>query len=773
MARIVVTGGAGFLGSHLCERLLDRGDQVVCIDNLKTGDLANVEHLFGRAGYTFVKHDVSEYVWVPGPVDGVFHLASPASPKDYLEWPIPTLKVGSLGTHNTLGLALAKGARYFLASTSEVYGDPLVHPQTEDYWGHVNPVGPRGVYDEAKRFAEAMTMAYHRSHDLDVRIVRIFNSILADEQVLYDDGRELRREPVGDLAHRLSGRVDLESYSVPAFDEAGRIEASEATALVGHPTRSRCFEVRTRYGRSIRVTGDHSLFIRGAGGQPVPKPVNALSVGDLVAIARRVDVPERDRAEVDALAALDETGGDPWSVVARGRGIGEEVWRRRFELHAVMAREHNPGGPNWRSSLWTQIRRMRVRDQVPVAAARILGMALPADVTLRPWTAGRAAELTRTVSVTDELLWLLGLYVAEGCWQDTPHDSFITISGEPELLDRAAKVIERELDLHVVRSPGSAARSASLFVHSQLLLRLLEHLGFGAGRKRIPGWILGLPLRRLGWFLEGYREGDGVHSGQKFEEAVRHEFSTTSDELKDDLVVAFARFGLVPSVGRYETTLEHRTGDRRYPFWRLTLANVSPWSPLDWADGVEQRLNARCTEDLVWARVDDIVEVPATPLVYDFCVPGRENFWAGTGVMAHNTYGPRMRPRDGRVVSNFIVQAINGEPLTIYGDGKQTRSFCYVDDEISGLVALFDSDHVGPMNVGNPIEFTMTELANIVLEVTGSSSEIVFEPLPVDDPTQRKPDITLARDVLGWEPVVELREGVARTVEHFRSIGAR
>ncbi len=309
MARIVVTGGAGFLGSHLCERLLGRGDEVVCIDNLRTGNIANIEQLFASEGFTFVRHDVSEYIWVPGPVEGVFHLASPASPKDYLEFPIPTLKVGSLGTHNSLGLALAKGARYFLASTSEVYGDPLVHPQTEDYWGHVNPVGPRGVYDEAKRFAEAMTMAYHRHHGLDVRIVRIFNS-----------------------------------------------------------------------------------------------------------------------------------------------------------------------------------------------------------------------------------------------------------------------------------------------------------------------------------------------------------------------------------------------------------------------------------------------------------------------------YGPRMRPHDGRVVSNFIVQALEDKPITVYGDGTQTRSFCYVDDEVEGLLRLFDSHHVGPVNIGNPNEFTMLELAEIVVDVTGSSSEVIYEPLPEDDPTQRKPDIGLARAVLGWEPRVQLREGIERTAAYFRSL---
>jgi dTDP-glucose 4,6-dehydratase len=173
--RIVITGAAGFIGSHLSETLLDRGHSVVGIDNLLTGDLANIAHLAGR-DFVFVKHDVTNFIYVDGPVDVVFHWASPASPIDYLEWPIPTLKVGALGTHKALGLAKAKHAKFVLASTSEVYGDPLEHPQRETYWGNVNPVGPRGVYDEAKRFAEAMTMAYHRYHGVDAKIVRIFNT---------------------------------------------------------------------------------------------------------------------------------------------------------------------------------------------------------------------------------------------------------------------------------------------------------------------------------------------------------------------------------------------------------------------------------------------------------------------------------------------------------------------------------------------------------------------------------------------------------------------
>ena len=175
MSRVVVTGAAGFIGSHLCETLLARGDSVVGIDNLVTGDLLNIAHL--RAlDFRFIRHDVTQFIDVDGPVDYVLHFASPASPIDYLELPIQTLKVGSLGTHNALGLAKAKGATFLLASTSEVYGDPLEHPQKETYWGHVNPIGPRGVYDEAKRFAEAITLAYYRTHGVNTKIVRIFNT---------------------------------------------------------------------------------------------------------------------------------------------------------------------------------------------------------------------------------------------------------------------------------------------------------------------------------------------------------------------------------------------------------------------------------------------------------------------------------------------------------------------------------------------------------------------------------------------------------------------
>jgi dTDP-glucose 4,6-dehydratase len=210
--RVLITGGAGFLGSHLCDRFLAEGHTVMAMDNLITGSTDNIAHLMGNEAFTFIKHNVNNYIYVDGPLDAVLHFASPASPNDYLEHPIHTLKVGAIGTMNSLGLARAKGARFLLASTSEVYGDPQVNPQPEDYWGHVNPIGPRGVYDEAKRFAEAMTMAYQRYHGLETRIVRIFNTygprmrlndgrvvpnfiyqaLTGEPLTVYDDGRRTR-----------------------------------------------------------------------------------------------------------------------------------------------------------------------------------------------------------------------------------------------------------------------------------------------------------------------------------------------------------------------------------------------------------------------------------------------------------------------------------------------------------------------------------------------------------------------------------------------------
>ncbi len=797
MSTCVVTGGAGFLGSHLCEHLLGKGHRVICLDNLETGSLLNIRHIRDD-DFVFSNQDIIDRVDIDEPVDFVYHLASPASPIDYARLPLHTLKVGSYGTHHMLGLAKFKRARFLLASTSEVYGDPQIHPQPETYWGHVNPIGPRGVYDEAKRYAEALTMAYRRQQGVDTCIIRIFNSVLADEQVLYDDGRELRRETAGQLSARLanyaiaSGYVPsrlpvaaggaplapdhptpalefpLEGFTVPSFAGDGTMNAAGTPSFVGHPTEQRCYEVRTRYGRSIRVTGDHSLFVRSEFGEPEPKPVNEMKPGDRIALSRKVRVPERDRRLVSMIEVCRWAEEDVWDLFAEAPGLGDLVWQHRQEVLALLGSRRGSGTGSRRSSDWPRVVKMRDTDRVPLPVLWWIRQGAPEDARLRS-RSGRSS-VPATIEVTDEMLWFLGVWVAEGSWAERDDRSaFISISSDSHIVERAARFVEGHLGIHAVRAGHRPGKAPAMYAHSKLLLQLMRFLGFEPRRKRIPGWILGLPLERLRWFLEGYREGDGIHSGKKLAEGKRHEFSTADTELKDDLIVAFARFGLFPSVGRYESQIKAKTGERKYPFWRLTLCDVSPWSPLEWDAGVEQRLNAQVTGDLVWAAIKEIEEVPATPLVFDFSVPGQENFWAGSGVMAHNTFGPRMRPHDGRAIPTFLRQGLQDKPLTVFGDGSQTRSFCYVDDLIRGMVSLMESGEYMPVNVGNPAEYTLLQLAEAVIEVSGSKSEIVYEALPVDDPQVRQPDITRAREILGWEPQVGLDDGLRRTIEQSGS----
>ena len=284
--RVLITGAAGFLGSHLCDRFLAGGHQVIGMDNFITGSPDNIAHLTGNPAFHFVEHDVTNYVHVDGPLDGVLHFASPASPVDYLELPIQTLKVGSLGTHKTLGLAKAKRARFLLASTSEVYGDPQVHPQTEDYWGHVNPIGPRGVYDEAKRFAEAMTMAYGRYHGMEVRIVRIFNTY--GPRMRPSDGRvvsnfivqALRNEPL--TVYGDGGQTRSFCYVSDEVEGIYRLFMSDygLPVNIGNPVE---FEVRQLAEQVLELTGSKSAVEQ----RPLPTDDPKVRRPD-ISLARRI-----------------------------------------------------------------------------------------------------------------------------------------------------------------------------------------------------------------------------------------------------------------------------------------------------------------------------------------------------------------------------------------------------------------------------------------------------------------------------------------------------
>ena len=310
--RAVVTGGAGFLGSHLCDFLLERGYDVLCLDNLLTGSTDNIAHLLGNPKFKFAKHDVTEYMFVEGPVDAVLHFASPASPVDYLEMPIQTLKVGSLGTHKALGLAKTKKARFLLASTSEVYGDPLVNPQPETYWGNVNPIGPRGVYDEAKRFAEAMTLAYHRYHGLDTRIVRIFNTY--GPRMRSEDGRvvsnfivqALQKKPLtiygeGEQTRSFTYVSDL-IRGIVALLEADRSPETELPFNIGNPEE-----------RTVRYLAMLVLKLTGSGSPIVTKP---LPVDD-----PHVRCPDIRRAK-------SILGWEPEFLVERGLGSTIEYFKK-------------------------------------------------------------------------------------------------------------------------------------------------------------------------------------------------------------------------------------------------------------------------------------------------------------------------------------------------------------------------------------------------------------------------------------------------------------
>jgi nucleoside-diphosphate-sugar epimerase len=769
----LVTGGAGFIGSHLCDFLLARGCEVVCMDNLLTGSADNIAHIRDPR-FLFIKHDVTNYIVVDGPLDYVLHFASPASPIDYLELPIQTLKVGALGTHKALGVALARRAKFLLASTSEVYGDPLVHPQREEYWGNVNPVGPRGVYDEAKRFAEAMTMAYHRFHGLDSRIVRIFNSIPGDEFTVVFDNDRMYVGPIEEWVKTIETEgIEGRKILVPAFDPMTcRMMLKPVSAVIKHPCQSDVYEVRLRYGRRIRVTEDHSLFRRNADGQPEPILVSQLEAGDHVAIPSTLPVVEQDLTTVSLARHLLATRAESelWDFAVSSPGLGSVVDQHREAIHDFLMSSARVRARRLRNGVSCATRKYRRDSLLPLAVVKRLALDLPRDARLRQFVGGARTWLPATIPVTDNLLWLLGFFLAEGCAYRKGKCNFLTFCSDQRFTDRAASILIDELGLHVVRGRPMGQRAPAIYAHSRLLHMLFDEV-FQVLGPAIPSWILQLPLPRLKWFLEGYREGDGTHSGKK----LGHElcFDTASERRAKDLALILLRFGVVASFGRHETTFKQKYGARRFPFYRLTVCEVSDFDVLHWDRGVVQSLNARRQGDLVWARVSSVTKSVATPYVYDFSVPDAENFFGGIGVCCHNTYGPRMRLTDGRAIPTFIRQALRGEPLTVYGDGSQTRSFTYVSDLVDGIWRLMNAEVNDPVNLGNPRELTLLEMAHMVRRVSGAESEIVFRALPTDDPKIRQPDISKARRLLGWEPTVEVEEGLKRTIEWYRQIGSR
>ncbi|HWC12973.1 MAG TPA: GDP-mannose 4,6-dehydratase [Actinomycetota bacterium] len=541
----------------------------------------------------------------------------------------------------------------------------------------------------------------------------------------------------------------------------------QASATIRHVAQQEAFELKLRYGRSVKVTGDHSVFVRAADGRPIAKPVRDIRPGEHVAIPGQLPMVEKNRPRV--VMSEEISTGHPeqlWDWRIKHQSVPDLVESHRDRLHAALLRSRRyKDTPNTRNTVSSTLRKWKKNQTLPLFALAVLNQDAPND-SLFGCYGGSNKWVPNEIELSDELLWICGFYLAEGAEHSANGVHFISFASDQYLLDRAQKILERQLCVATGMTAPSAGRAPSLYCHSKAVHRLFCNV-LGLRERRIPSWVLQLPLKQAKHFLEGFRCGDGTHSGKKVGNELC--FDTTSEKLAIDLSYLLLRFGLVASFGRYETTFTGRYGDRRFPFFRLTVCEIDNWDILSWDQGVRQALNARRTGDIVWSLVRSVEPCVVTANVFDFSVPDAENFVAGNGVFCHNTYGPRMRRRDGRAVPNFIDQALRGEDLTVHGDGSQTRSLCYVDDEIEGFWRFINSSHIGPMNIGNPHEVTILRLADMIANLAGSGSQITYIERPVDDPEVRCPDISLAHRVLGWEPQVALEDGLQRTIDWARN----
>lgn len=669
--RILVTGGAGFVGSHLVDRLMDAGHEVLCLDNFHTGSKRNILKWLDHPYFELIRHDLTEPIRLE--VEQIYHLACPASPIHYQSNPIKTVKTNVLGTINMLGLAKRVKARLLMASTSEVYGDPDVHPQTEDYRGSVNCTGIRACYDEGKRIAETLCFDYHRNNDVEIRVARIFNSLTGDQKVLYYQKNKLYYESFAACYNRI--HKDISQVSVPCFDrQNGRMRIRPISAIWKHYVRKKGLVITTSWGKQVKITEDHSLFAKGDRGLPKPVFGNQLQVGDYIAVPHYipfVDIP---------LQAVD------------------------FQDTLEVRQKENIEG----------------------------------------------------------LLWLLGVYITSGGIIYTGKEEQLIVNAKQKVIDKFNGILQQLLGDRVEEHGKQKSQAV---VRSLGLIKLLRRLGFDEKpdkNRDIPNWILQLPKAQLIHVVQGLFDGDGTYQEKA---AGGGWFLTSSSQaIAEKLVLILGKFGLIPNVLEKEANL-NKESTKLARLYQLAIEGKRDWQEM----GKDRQASHQTTGDIAWAQVNAIEEFEIDDYVYDFSVPKSENFIGGTYcVCCHNTYGSRMLENDGRVVSNFVVQALKGIPLTVYGDGSQTRSFCYVSDLVEGLIRLMNGEHIGPVNLGNPDEYTILELAQKIQQMVNPDAEIQFKPLPQDDPRQRQPDITRARTWLGWEPTVPLETGLKLTIEDFR-----
>lgn len=754
--RILVTGGAGFVGSHLIDRLMEAGHEVICLDNFYTGNKHNILKWLGHPYFELIRHDITEPIRLE--VDQIYHLACPASPVHYQYNPVKTVKTSVLGTLNMLGLAKRVKARFLLASTSEVYGDPDVHPQTEEYRGNVNTIGIRSCYDEGKRIAETLSFDYHRQNGVDIRVVRIFNSLTGDQKVIYFKGSQLYYETFEECYNRI--HKDISDVSVPCFNQKdGKMVLKPISAIWKHKVTKKGFKVKTSWGKQVKITEDHSLFTHDEQGLPKPVFGSELKVGDHIAVPTYIPFIEKS---LSPFYISDKVPNIELSVVSNQtidylEKFSEEI-RNHLSQQGISTYQHS-------SILST----FEASNSIPLKIWQRLSLPLSSKDEI---ATSSSEKINNYIDKLDKMLWFLGFYLAKGCLieQENQEDQLI-FNSAPESLEKLARITEDLFGYQCeIRLGKEREKASGVHLRSKIIADLVVN-AFGFGKdssldKDIPSWILQLPKDQLIHFLHGFWEGDNNPDLPTNGSSLV--FNSSSQNIIEKLVLILAKFGLLSSVSEFDST-EEKGEIQQCKSYCLTVQGLENSSILA-LESVKQNLQAQMTGNLAWAKVEAMEEFDIDDDVYDFSVPEHENFVGGTYcVCLHNTYGPRMLENDGRVVSNFIVQALKGIPLTVYGEGSQTRSFCYVSDLVEGLIRLMNNEHTGPVNIGNPDEYTILELAQKIQQMINPDAEIIFKPLPQDDPRQRQPDITRAKTWLGWEPTVPLQDGLKLTIEDFRN----
>lgn len=753
--RILVTGGAGFIGSHLIDRLMEQGHEVLCLDNFYTGSKRNILKWLNHPYFELIRHDITEEIRLE--VDQIYHLACPASPVHYQANPVKTIKTNVMGTLYMLGLAKRVKARFLLASTSEVYGDPNVHPQPEEYWGNVNCNGVRSCYDEGKRVAETLAFDYYRQNNVDIRVARIFNSLTGDQKVIYYQNNKLFYDTFENCYEQIN--QDISNIFVPCFDENLNTVIKPISAIWKHKVTKKGYEITTTWGKKIKITEDHSLFTKDDQEKPQAIFGKDLKIGDDIAVPNYIPFLEQ---KLEPFYLVDKLSNQEKITVFSDKII-DYLEKYHDQIREYLAKK----GIKPRQ-FYCKMKRYEIGNKFPLSLWKYLDLSFSNKEKIAPFYSNKTVK--NYIENIDNLLWFLGFYLAEGCLINKEGDYQLLFSSNLKYLQKLVTIVKDlfEIDCEIIYDQEDK-RSPVVHVRSKIIVYLVIN-GFEFGQKLstekdIPNWILQLPKEQLIHFINGLWEGDGNHDAKTTGNLLI--FNSSSQKIIEKLVLILAKFGIIGSISEFYTKVS-KESEEQFKSYRITVQGLTHYYPLDLIQ-TKQNLQAKTSGNIAWAKVKKIEEFNINEYVYDFSVPNYENFIGGTYCLfAHNTYGTRMLENDGRVVSNFISQALRNKPITIYGDGSQTRSFCYVSDLVEGLIRLMNNDYIGPINLGNPGEYTILELAQTIQNMINPNAQLIYQSLPADDPKQRQPDITKAIKYLGWQSTINLQDGLKLTIDDFR-----